>query len=243
MSYQQACEAVIPDRYPADEKGIRIDLAHVEMNEEDPEFWGITFKHIDRSLARHIDSGLGPDGHPLNHLLIFAFAPIPALIYLGKQLGDTVSADVFQRHRNTSDWRWHTLDDVRFRYVVKKPPEIGKPHSRVALVVSLSGTIRKDEIRKLLGDRVPMYRISIARPHRDYLQAKEQLELFRNEWYALLSQIREVHGESCEIHLFPAVPNSVAVEIGRSLLPKSDPGLVVYDHSKKNGGFSPIAVI
>jgi hypothetical protein len=243
VSYQQAREAVLPDRYPADEKGIRIDLAHVEISEDDPEFWGVTVKHIDRSLALYLDSGLGPSGEPLNHLSIFALAPIPALIYLGKQLGDIVSADVYQRHRNTNDWRWNILDEVGFSYIVEQPAEAEVPQSRIALNVSLSGRIRQDEIEKVLGDQVPVYKVTIARPQRDFLQAKEQLELFRNEWYTLLSEIREVHGESCEIHLFPAVPNSVAVEIGRSLLPKSDPGLVVYDHNKKNGGFRRFAVI
>jgi len=85
---------------------------------------------------------------------------------------------------------------------------------------------------------MPTYTMTIARPDRNFLRAKEQLELFRNEWSRLLADIRAAHGEHCTIHLFPAVPCAVAVEIGRALLPKSDPRVLVYNHNRSRDGFS-----
>lgn len=243
VNYEQACSAVLPERYPADERGIRLDLAENEIREDDPEFWNHTAKYVERRLRRCMEDGVGPSGKPLNHLSIFALAPIPALIHFGKQLGDIVSADVYQRHRQTKDWRWQVLDDDRFDYILHRPQLSSTRSSTIALNLSLSGTIQSTEIEKVLGQAMPIYTLTIARPFRDFLRAKEQLELFRNEWYRLLSEIRERHGEECEIHLFPAVPCSVAVEIGRSLLPKSDPYIVVYDNDKRRGGFVRATII
>ena len=52
-----------------------------------------------------------------------------------------------------------------------------------------------------------------------------------------MSEIPAAHWADVEIHLFPAVPNSVAIEIGRTQLPKSDPPISIYDHDKEQAGF------
>ncbi len=243
VNYEQAYQAILPERYPANEKGIRMDLACIKINEEDPEFWDVVRKHVKRGLYPYLNEGIGPGGKPLNHLSVFAIAPIPALIILGKELGDILTIDVYQRHRNTNDWQWRELENEAFDYITSSPDDGVNSELRVALNLSLSGVVHTTEIENTVGEKIPIYKLTIAQPNRDFLQAKEQLELFRFEWYKLLSKIREVHGKNCEIHLFPAVPNSVAVEIGRSLLPKSDPCLVIYDYNKTKGGFIRTIVV
>ncbi|MCW5854077.1 MAG: SAVED domain-containing protein [Anaerolineae bacterium] len=237
VNYEQACEAVLPERYPADECGIRLDLAGNEVSESDPEFWSQTAKYVERHLQRYLAAGVGPTGKRLNHLSIFALAPIPVLIHFGRQLGDVLAADVYQYHRATSDWRWKPLDNQDFDYVVRRPRPDDRLTSRIAVNLSLSGRIHPGEIEKAVGQALPTYVMTIAHPRRDFLCAAEQLELFRNEWYKLVAEIRDAHGPDCEIHLFPAVPCSVAVEMGRALLPKTDPHFVVYDNDKQRGGF------
>jgi hypothetical protein len=234
-----ARDAVLPNRYPASESGIPIDLADIDMAEDDPEFWTVVPKIVERTLSRFLHEGVGPTGRPINHLSVFALAPIPLLIHFGKCLGDTIPADVFQRHRGGSPWHWGALEEEGFDYSTFTPDPAEKQGDRIALNLSLSGVIHDTEIGRALGERVPTYTMTIARPRRDFLRAKEQLELFRREWYALLGRIRGAHGEDCEIHLFPAIPVAVAVEIGRSLLPKADPRIVVYDADKEHGGFRP----
>jgi hypothetical protein len=135
------------------------------------------------------------------------------------------------------------LTDEGFNYTLLKPDPADVTGSKVAVNLSLSGTIHATEIERALEGRVPTYTITISQPRRDFLQAKEQLELFRTEWYKLLADIRAEFGHECEIHLFPAIPVSIAVEIGRSLLPKSDPMLTVYDQDKENDGFRPILTL
>ena len=59
----------------------------------------------------------------------------------------------------------------------------------------------------------------------------------RWEWRALLTRIKRDHSPDCSISLFPAVPISVAVQLGRVLLPKADPVIRVYDYRRDDGGF------
>lgn len=237
VNFEQAHETVLPERYPADEVGIRVNLSDIDINEDDPDFWSIVQTIITKRLQLTLGQGLGPSGKPLNHLSIFALAPIPALIAFGAQLGDIIPANVYQRHRDTQDWKWKNLSDQDFNYIVIRPNPGISSSQQIALNLSLSGNINESEIEQTLGQKIPIYKVTLAQPHRDFLQAKEQLELFRGEWHSLLSELREKHGEKCEIHLFPAIPNSIAVEIGRCLLPKVDPTIIVYRLCKKNGCF------
>lgn len=50
VNFAQACEAVLPDRYPFDARGIRLDLAATGLNENDPNYWDLAMTHIDRGL-------------------------------------------------------------------------------------------------------------------------------------------------------------------------------------------------
>jgi hypothetical protein len=228
VNFEDACDAVLPDRYPADERGIRIDLAEVNVSDGDDNFWDLVKLHVDRETNRYLGDSRGPSGKPINHLSIFALAPIPALVYLGMKLGDIVAADVYQRHRNPASWKWQVLEDENFHYITN---DLVRPQANTSSIVvnlSLSGWIDQNMIDKFMGAEVPTYSITIAHPHRDFLQAKEQLELFLVEWYGLLSKLKKTYESATEIHLFAAVPNAVAVEIGRSLL-TVDPVLIVYN--------------
>lgn len=236
VNYQDACLTVLPNRYPSSEKGISIDLADVNMNELDPGFWDLVQIHIDRELDRYLGDSKGPSGKPINHLSIFALAPIPALIYLGKKLGDIRSADVYQRHRQPVGWRWRDLEDEDFKYLFEySGPEQNNIGSPVTINLSFSNPVRNRDIEEFFGEKPHIYTLSIPHPNRNFLRSIEQLELFLNVWYKLMSSIQQAHGSNCDVHLFAAVPNSIAVSIGRSLISKVDPHLIVYE--PYNGSF------
>lgn len=55
----------------------------------------------------------------------------------------------------------------------------------------------------------------------------------------LLDRINAVHGENAVIIVFPALPNSAAVEVGRVRMPKADLPLHIYDQNRSVGGFIP----
>lgn len=243
VTFDQAQSAVAPERYPASERGIQIDLSNLEVNEFDPAYWTFAKSAIDQKLALALGDGVGPTGHPLSHLSVFALAPIPLLIYFGRRLGDTIPADVYQRHRENENWSWRELDNEGFNYTIIHPDRQDQNDKSIAVSLSLSGRIHDHEIETTLGTAQPKYLLTISDPRLDFLRAREQLELFRVEWRRLLTEIRDRHGSDSVIHLFPAVPNSVAIEMGRVMLPKSDPTVIVYDNDRENGGFRQIMTI
>ncbi|OQY50798.1 MAG: hypothetical protein DRR08_24810 [Candidatus Parabeggiatoa sp. nov. 2] len=230
-NFLQACEAIIPNRYPSGDD-YEIDLTRLSVKEDDPNFWEMAKKEIREHVQQIFRSGLNKE--PPEHLSIFALAPIPLLICLGAEMGDIISVDVYQKHRDTDSWTWQEQKELDFHYQVITPDD--SEAKKVVLNLSLSGEIHQSEIEKVIKD-CPVYKITIKNPNRDFLKCKAQLSLFQTEFHQLLALIRERHGSDVEIHLFPAIPVSIAVECGRVLLPKSDPRFIIYDHNKTLEGF------
>ena len=63
----------------------------------------------------------GIDGRKITHLSVFAIAPMPLLMFLGKCIGDTISSDLYQRHRNIADtnhaWSWPVEEQTQKRAI------------------------------------------------------------------------------------------------------------------------------
>jgi len=238
VSPSQAYAAIFP-RFPSDEKGLTFDFSNRE---------GSGLKSHWRSLAHDIGVEVkhavtpGNDHRRLEHLSIFAIAPIPLLMFFGNRIGGAIPTDIYQKHRDTDDWKWK--DEPKhnsFKYIVNRRRG-NDGCSKVALVLSLSGKVHIDEVRKILPD-APLYEIAVTKPNRDFLQFRSQLTKFSEVYRQVLTNIREQHGGSCEVCLFPAVPVSVAITCGRELLPKADPRVLVYDFDNDYGGFVPTLTI
>ena len=239
--FEKICEAVLSNKkYPASNPGIEIDLTKTDAKDHERNYW----KNAQQEITRQVKAGLSQKygGESVKHLSIFALSPIPLLIQLGAEVGDIRPADIYQYHRSSDNWVWSGKMPRSFRYVIKKPsaPRKGVP---VVLNLSLSGTIHEQEISKAIPGEIDTYSLTIPNPHRDFLKSKSQLKLFKHEICALLQEIRQSYGPSVQINIFPAVPASIAVEIGRCLLPKTDPKIHVYDHNKKTKGFKKTITI
>ena len=154
---------------------------------------------------------------------------------LGHLLSDLPPAEVYQLHREPPNWIWQE-DCDSFEYVIE-PPE--KPYKeKIALVLSLRATIVPDRIFSVLGKDVSIWAISVPRPHNDFMKSREDLSKFRQIFRKLLDEIKALHGEKTLLHVFPSVPVSVAIEMGRIRMPKADLPLRVYDQNNGAGGFT-----
>ena len=167
----------------------------------------------------------------MHHLSVFALAPQPLLIELGRLLGDIVPADVHQLHREPRGWCWaEDRDPINFR--VRRPVQSS---GAVGLVLALSATVKDDRIVDVLGTDAAIWRIEVVDPHNDIMRRRQDLAEFRRLLRALFNEIKAAHGESALIHLFPALPVSAAVEVGRVWMPKADLPLVIYDQNRACG--------
>ena len=109
----------------------------------------------------------------------------------------------------------------------------------VALKLALSATVTDDRLRAVLGDDVAIWSLTAESPHNDIMRRPEDLVEFKRHLRRLFDQIKAVHGENAFINVFPALPNSASVEVGRVRMPKADLPLHIYDQNRSVGGFIP----
>lgn len=233
LSFKTAACAMFPDRYPADDKPIEIPNLNSWPRDRDEEFWWLEYKHLEKMFKRRVQERLN-DGE-ITHLSVFALAPQPLLIYLGSLLTDIPEVDVFQRHREPQTWGWQPHSN-EVGYIVKEPEKVQGPPT---LILSLSAFISDDRIRAIMGNDITLWKVNVPDPDNDYLRSKEQLCEFRVLARKLMRRIKDTHGQKSIINVFPAVPVSVAVELGRIRQPKADLPIKIYDQVNDRGGFIP----
>ena len=232
ISAPQVTSAVAP-RYPVALPGHIIDLTGIEAE-------GQAFlESAAETIRRRVETicAAGSDIHESRHISLFALAPIPLLVYLGRELGNKMAMVLFQHHRDTEDWAWKETGKP-VEYCVKGLRN-GSEKGRVALVLSLSGKVHIEALPKEIDGLFTVYELTVngIEPAPTYLRLREDVERFKHAYQGLLRRILKDHGQIEELHLFPAVPAPIAVLCGREVLPKVDPTILVYDYDKRKDGF------
>ena len=111
----------------------------------------------------------------------------------------------------------------------------GSAKGRPALVLSFSGTITQDRVNAVLGQDVDMWHMTIPTPNNDFLKSRKQLREFRELIRLAMDRIKTQHGQDALLHVFPAAPAAIAVELGRIHMPKADLRMRVYDQIAGQG--------
>lgn len=231
VPFDQLAEATAP-RYPTALNPFTIDLTAI------PGADSTFYKTACRTIAARLDTLLAPEGAATRagHLSVFALAPIPLLICLGRQLTSKVPSDIFQRHRDPENWTWKSEGEP-VSYRIRRPKRKGG--RRVALVLSLSGTISTRQLPPDVRKTSAIYEITLngQTPRPTFLEQKRDLDAFRVAYLHVISEILRDYGLIRSIDLFSAIPAPVAVLCGRELLPKVHPKLRVFDYDQAAGGF------
>lgn len=231
VSWEKATPAMVPCWYPAEKSAIVLGVKNSMFEDYEPHFWLMEIENLKRQFEKTVKTRL--NSGELEHISIFALAPQPLLIELGRLFSDIPTAEVYQLHREPANWAWQEHPS-NFDYLVHEPE---KRHTLVAVNLSLSATIENSRIISILGEDVSIWTLTIGQPYNEYLKSREQLTMFRERFRKLLDRIKAVHGQDTIIHLFPAGPVAVAVEIGRIWMPKADLQMIIYDQNAKAGGF------
>jgi hypothetical protein len=109
------------------------------------------------------------------------------------------------------------------------------------LAFSLSGKITEARITPVVGRNISVWEITVGKDflHNDFMRSQAQLTMFRQAVRKVMVSINEKHGLSTPLHIFPAMPVSCAIEMGRVRMPKSDMPWIIYDQNTKLAGFIP----
>lgn len=227
----EAASAIFPDRYPAEATPITLGTLDNPTTDRNADFWRSEATHLRSHFQRRVGERL--TAGEIEHLSVFALAPQPLLVLLGTLLADITPADVYQRHREPPSWVWPATATTP-DFVVEQPADsFGPP----ALVLALSATITRDRVEAVLGANVCVWQVTVAAPHNDLTKSREQLGRFRTLLRDTLNRIKAAHGQNTPLHIFPAVSVAMAVELGRTRMPKADTPWLVYDQVNARGGF------
>lgn len=230
-SFNDAALAIFPARVPASAAIIELGSRTGSQRDRDEAFWAEQRRELQYEFGRQIRTPI--ERGDIAHLSVFALAPQPLLIQLGVLMGDITPADTFQRHREPPGWGWPS-EAALVPFDVSAPADVG---GIPALVLAISATITPDRVTRILGDDAAVWTITVPEPHNDIVKAKGMLSAFRLEVRKVLDRMKAKHGHTTPIHVFPALPVSLAIELGRSRMPKADAPWVLYDEQQSRGGF------
>ena len=232
LTYEKAARAMFPDWYPAERTPIQLGMVNSSFRDHNPDFWRTEAQQLRSMIDQRVRPRLASGD--ISHLSLFGFAPQPLLMLFGFLLSDIPTAETYQLHREPPDWKWQEAPDG-FDFSVERAKG---NDGDAALVLALSATITDQRVHAALGAGICIWRISSPEPRNDFLKSRDQLSAFREAARRTLDQIKASHGERAIIHVFPAVPVSVALDFGRIVMPKADLPLRIYDENKTNGGFA-----
>lgn len=236
VSTRSIFAAMPPDHHPASHQTIDLEMIGHAANDGEPGFWEAQQANLQRNFAARVAGRV--ERQDIRHLSVFALAPQPLLIELGRLLCDIVPAVVHQRHREPSTWEWQRdCGPIEYRVITPDKDHPGP----VALKLAVSATITDERITDVLGQHAAIWDLTVDAPHNDIVRRPEDQSNYRKALRRLLDRIKAVHG-TVPIHLFPALPASLAVETGRVWMPKADPPLRVYDQ-QSSCGFVPVLTI
>lgn len=233
ISEEETIRAVMPRFIPASWSSISIALSGFETKDHDPSFWTTQRDNLRLSFARQVTARV--EEGSLRHLSVFALAPIPLLVELGRLIGDKLAVDVRQLARDPKGWAWPN-DRPEGEFKLREPNSL---HETIALKIGVSATVTDERIHVALGDRVSIWSIEVDNPNNDFVRSEGDVARFGAAFHAALDRIKARHGDRREINVFPAIPVSLSVELGRRWMPKADLPLMIWDQNARTGGSSP----
>ncbi len=190
-----------------------------------PDYYRVATRKIDEVMDNKVAEAITTED--ITHISVFAIARLPLLVYLGAKLDDTVATDVYQRHRQTENWTWPDRDaEGDFQIDI---PAAQQDTDEAVLVLSISGTIHPGELPAAV-QHLPAFHITVdCTPFNDVVRGPRVLEAFMQTCGRLIGTFEETHKHVRRLHVFPAMPLSTAVVLGRAFNPDVHPTMTIFD--------------
>jgi len=230
VSTQAIFGAMPPDRHPATGRTIDLELLGQTFQDDEEHYWSLQRTNLDRLFAERVKGRI--ERQEIRHLSVFALAPQPLLFELGRLIYDIVPTTVHQLLREPQGWKWQR-DHPPLKFRVSQPPTGAE--GLIALKLAVSAPVEDDRIHAILGADAAIWTVTVADQGNDVVRRPEDLTAFRKTMRKTYRDIKARHGDGKEIHVFPVMPVSLAVEAGRVWMPKVDLPLRLYDHVRKRG--------
>lgn len=224
------CRAIIKNgKIPVHNNSITLGTENFPMSDGTETY----YKFQEEVLTKAKERIIKPSIKKGENISIFALAPIPLLIKLGTLFSDITNVSVYQCHRTGEKWAWKEYGDI-VNYYINSPSNSDK--IEVALNISLSTYIDNNRIESCLGS-IPIYELKILEPSRTFVETEKIANDFIHAFRECIELIKRENPKIQLVHIFPSMPNSLAIRLGMDYMPKSDPHLMLYDQINFKVGF------
>lgn len=218
-------ETILPDFYPMTCEPVRLEATNVPYDDNKKKYWEFHPDILIENFKSKIESRI----REISHITLFAIAPQPLLTLLGTLLGDMYNVEVLQKHREPDTWKWlDSYENYSNSFKIIEPEDKTK---EPAIVFAISGEEIIERVHNQFGDKLSCWVFTCDVPGRDMLRCKAQITQFRSLVRTLINEINTIALKQT-IKIFPAMPISCAIELGRIRLPKSDNPWLMYDFPK-----------
>lgn len=200
-------------------------------------FWDSAQQSIDDTLAlvrQAIDCG------DVQHVSVFAVAPIPLLVYLGWCLDDKAPTRLFQKHRDQFvGWSWADQSEpVEFEVSATKrdaETEEASGAEDVVLMCAVTSEVNTGLLPDEIADapRIEVRPLGVS-PDTTLMSHEQSLFNFATQWRAALATAEAQYPNAKRWHLITSAPVTVAIEVGRSLMRDAHPPVTVYERGTES---------
>lgn len=203
---------------------IDISMQNFPMYQKDGVlFWQIEKKSLEDAFKNKVlprlELGLAVD--------LYGLAPIPLLVLLGNLFANRPNINIYQLKKNPSTFAWSKrgkkLNIVTTWLSCVQSPE-------VALVMSFSGKVNIDNVKRTIGNDKAIVEMGIEEPYDDFLRTRKQLDEFLTEYRKLKAAFERLGIK--KVHLFAAIPVAFAIGIGQAYNSNYDAEIVTYDYKQ-----------
>lgn len=216
----------------ADTRNGKFDVT-LDQGEQDEWSWVAGQSKVDKVVDRVNETVAAGD---ISVIAVFAIAPIPILAYLGSRLDDKTEVALFPRQRvdSSSAWTWSGLSAPPTRFAVECGAESAGDDD-IAVILNVSGTVNENHLPAALA-HAPKLTIMPEKdtPHPDLVHSVVMLNEFAATWRSALATAESRWPNAQRIHIFAAVPTTVAITIGRYRMRDSHPIFVLYQRANSD---------
>ena len=238
LDFNELVDAIFPNKFPISSKPINLSMQSSLRDDTQP-FWNAESANLKKLFERSIH---GEISEGTSDFTLFAIAPQPLLVLLGTLFTDKVNVEVRQLMREPKTWKWqeHT---AQFKLNTYKSDQCKRKIP--ALCLSISAKIDTQRITSLFDSEIDIWTVTLDEGEcgNDIIRCPEQLSHFREITRKAIKMIMERYGTNTPLHIFPAMPVSCAVELGRIRMPKADMPWIIYDQSNVHNSFIPTLTI
>ncbi|TDD68065.1 SAVED domain-containing protein [Jiangella aurantiaca] len=191
-------------------------------------FWDAAQQSIDDAMTQvrqAVETG------DVEHISVFAIAPVPLLVYLGWHLDDKTPTRLFQKHRDQFvGWSWSDQREPIEFEVSSSDGDTSAEH--VVLVCSLTSEVNRGVFTDALeGQPLIEVRPIGEGPGPTLLSHEQSLVNFGEQWRTALATAEARFPNARRWHLVASAPVSASIEMGRAFVRDIHPPVTVYERT------------